>query len=42
MKHSGTFTSISIAGAHVLTIKHSIFSVMVGLIVEMLFMLFSI
>ena len=29
-------------GAHTLTIKHSVFSVMTGLIVEMFFILFSV
>ena len=33
---------ISVTGACALTIMHSIFSIMAGLIVEMLFMLFSI
>lgn len=40
--YSSTPTFISITVAHVLTIKHSVFSVMAGLIVEILFMLFSV
>ena len=40
--HSGTPTFISITGAYVLMIMHSIFSVMAGLIFKMLFMLFSV
>ena len=45
LKHSGssdTPTFKSINWAHILTIDYSLFSVMVGLIVEMLFMLLSI
>jgi len=37
-----TPTFISITGACTLAIVHSVFSVMPGLIVEMLFMLFSV
>ena len=37
-----TFTFISITGVSALTIMHSVFSVLAGLLVEMLFMLFSI
>ena len=39
--HGDTPTFISITGTCALTIVHSVFSVMAGLIVEMLFMLFS-
>ena len=38
--HGLTPTFISITGEHAFTIVHSVFSVMAGLIVEMLFMLF--
>ena len=38
-KHSFLYP---IAGVHALMIKHFVFSVMTGLIVEMLFMLFSV
>ena len=39
---SDTATFWLIIGAHTQTIKHSIFFIMAGLIVEMLFMLFSV
>jgi len=35
-------TFISITGACALTIMHSVFSIMAGLVVEILFMLFSV
>ena len=40
--YSDTPTFISITGAHVLTIENYIFSIMAGLIVEILFMVFSV
>jgi len=40
--YGGTPTFISITRVCALTIMHSVFSVMAGLIVEMLFMLFSV
>ena len=48
MKHNNTLcygnksTFISITGACTLTIVHSVFSVKAGLVVEMLFILFSV
>ena len=42
VKVTGTPTFISITGEHALTIVPSIFSIMAGLIVEMLLMLFSV
>jgi len=42
VKATGTPTFISITGARALTIVPSVFSIMAGLIVEILFMLFSV
>ena len=42
VKKTGTPTFISITGARALTIVPSVFSIMAGLIVEILFMLFSV
>ena len=41
-KHSNAPTFKSINEAHALTIEHSVFSIMAGLIVEILFVLFSV